>query len=104
MALTAKDLSTGALLDVYGAFLSDKCREIMSHYYNDDLSLAEIAENEGTTRQAVSDIIRRGESAVKRYEKECGYYEKISRIKKILSSDETADGKLQKISEIAKDF
>ena len=69
----AKDLSVGALLDVYGAFLSDKQRELMSHYFNDDLSLAEIAENEGTTRQAVSDIIRRGEAQLRKFERECGY-------------------------------
>lgn len=78
-AHTAKDLTVCALLDVYGAFLSDKQREIMSHYYNDDLSLAEIAENEGTTRQAASDIIRRGETLLKKYEAECGYQKKYPR-------------------------
>ena len=100
----AKDLFVAALLDVYGAFLSEKQREIMWHYYNDDLSLAEIAENEGTTRQAASDIIRRGELALKKYENECGYYKKISEIKKILSSDAEAEAKIGAISEIADDF
>ena len=41
----SKDLHISALLDVYGAFLGAKQREITEHYYNDDLSLAEIAEN-----------------------------------------------------------
>ena len=100
----AKDLSVCALLDIYGAFLSDKQREIMWHYYNDDLSLAEIAENEGTTRQAASDIIRRGEVTLKRYENECGYLRKISEIKKILNSDAETEAKIGAIAKIADDF
>ena len=100
----AKDLYVGALLDVYGAFLSEKQRELMSHYYNDDLSLAEIAENEGTTRQAVSDIIRRGEAQLKRFEKECGYEKKISALKSICVSD-IADGeKIKRISAIVEEI
>lgn len=99
-----KNLFIGALLDVYGAFLSEKQREIMWHYFNDDLSLAEIAENEGTSRQAVSDIIRRGEAVLKKYENECGYYKKISDIKKILNSDAGDGEKLSAISVVADDF
>ena len=76
----------------------------MSHYYNDDLSLAEIAENEGTTRQAASDIIRRGETLLKKYEAECGYQKKISAIKDIVRSDAGAAQKLARVSEIAEDF
>lgn len=76
----------------------------MSHYYNDDLSLAEIAENEGTTRQAASDIIRRGETLLKKYEAECGYQKKISAIKEILRSDAGDAQKLARVSEIAEDF
>ena len=100
----AKDLSVGALLDVYGAFLSDKQRELMSHYFNDDLSLAEIAENEGTTRQAVSDIIRRGEAQLRKFERECGYADKIAKLKKICESEGPAEGKLDRISAIIEDF
>ena len=100
----AKDLSVCALLDVYGAFLSGKQKDIMAHYYKDDLSLAEIAENEGTTRQAVSDIIRRGEAQLKRYESECGYLKKVSEIKRICASDTPDNEKVAKISGIADDF
>lgn len=100
----AKDLFVAALLDVYGAFLSEKQREIMWHYYNDDLSLAEIAENEGTTRQAVSDIIRRGEIMLKKYENECGYYKKVSEIKRLCQADIAADIKVKRIIEITDEF
>ncbi len=99
-----KNMYIGALLDIYGAFLSEKQREIMSHYYNDDLSLSEIAENEGTTRQAVSDIIRRGEALLKKYESECGYHRKISELKKICEADISDDVKVKKISAVIEDF
>lgn len=100
----AKDLFVAALLDVYGAFLSEKQREIMSHYYNEDLSLAEIAENEGTTRQAVSDIIRRGEAVLKDYENKCGYHKKISTLQKICSSDMSDKDKISGVIKIVEDF
>lgn len=102
--IMAKDLYTGALLQVYGAFLSDKQREMMTHYFDEDLSLAEIAENEGTTRQAVSDIIRRGEALLKKYEDECGYQRKVSELKRICESGDNAESRLKRIAEIIEDF
>ena len=57
----AKNLEISVLLDVYGEMLTEKQRAITGYYYDDDLSLAEIAENEGVTRQAVRDVIHRTE-------------------------------------------
>ena len=57
-----KNLHISALLDVYGAFLGEKQRKLTAYYYNDDLSLSEIAENEGITRQGVRDAIKRAEN------------------------------------------
>ena len=48
------------LLDIYGALLTDRQRDVLDLYYNDDLSLSEISENLGITRQGVRDAIRRG--------------------------------------------
>lgn len=50
----SKDLNISRLCDVYGALLTDHRREIVRNYYDDDLSLAEIAENFSITRQAAS--------------------------------------------------
>ena len=50
------------LLDIYGMALSSRCRDVLEYYYADDLSLAEISENMGITRQGVHDAIRRGEA------------------------------------------
>lgn len=49
----AKDLSISYLLDFYGQMLTDKQREVTEFYYNDDLSLAEIADHCHITRQGV---------------------------------------------------
>lgn len=57
----AKDLNIGVLLDFYGSLLHERQRQVMDYYYNEDYSLAEIAELVGMTRQGVRDSIKRGE-------------------------------------------
>ncbi len=58
----AKNLEISVLLDFYGEMLTAKQRDFLDLYYNEDLSLAEIAENEGITRQGVRDSIKRAEA------------------------------------------
>lgn len=65
-----KKLYVSLLLEVYSAVLSEKQRQVVSHYFNDDLSLGEIAANIGITRQAVFDMIKRTESLLYRLEDE----------------------------------
>lgn len=69
----AKDLKISLLLDFYGNVLTDKQREMIEFYYNDDLSLSEIAENEGITRQGVRDAIKRGEMQLLEMEEHLGF-------------------------------
>lgn len=57
-----KNLDVTLLLDFYGDMLTDKQKDFLGYYYNDDLSLSEIAENEGITRQGVRDAIKRAEA------------------------------------------
>ena len=57
----AKNLDITILLDFYGDMLTPKPREFLDYYYNEDLSLAEIAVNVGITRQGVRDAIKRAE-------------------------------------------
>ena len=53
------------LFDFYGDILTDKQKELFDLYYNDDLSLAEISEHMGITRQGVRDGIMRAEHTLR---------------------------------------
>lgn len=78
----AKDLDVIILFDIYGEMLTQKQQDFISYYYNDDLSLAEIAENEGITRQGVRDAIQRAQSQLYTFEKHLGLRERFEKIKK----------------------
>ena len=68
----AKNLEISYLLDFYSEMLTQKQREVIEYYYNDDLSLSEIAMNEGITRQGVRDSIKRAESQLLEMEERLG--------------------------------
>ena len=72
-----KDLSISVLNDVYGVLLTPHQREVIRNYYDYDLSLAEIAENSGISRQAVRDVIVKAVEQLKFYEDKLGFSEKI---------------------------
>ncbi len=67
-----KNLAMSDLLDIYGELLTEKQRDMLELYYNDDLSLAEIAEHYEISRQGVHDSIKRGEEALAEYERVLG--------------------------------
>ena len=56
-----KNVEISILWQMYGKLLTQKQNEYIDYYYNKDLSLSEIAENENITRQGVRDIIKKGE-------------------------------------------
>mgnify|MGYP002075949718 CR=1 FL=1 len=57
-----------ALIDAYASLLTKRQRDILSLYYEEDFSLAEIAENLSISRAAVSDHLKRSEHLLKEYE------------------------------------
>ena len=65
-------LELSLLLDFFGDLLTEKQREYFEMYYGEDLSLSEIAENVGITRQGVRDIIVRAENTLREYEERTG--------------------------------
>lgn len=68
----AKNMEMTFLFDFYGDMLTAKQRDMMELYYDNDLSLSEIAENEGITRQGVRDSIKRAESQLLDMEERLG--------------------------------
>ena len=57
-----KNLEFSRLLDFYGDMLTQKQRDSIEYYYNEDLSLSEISQNLGITRQGVRDAVKRAEA------------------------------------------
>ena len=60
------------LLDFYGELLTEKQRRLCDFHWNEDYSLAEIAETESTTRQAVWDNLHRAEAKLRQFEENTG--------------------------------
>ena len=67
-----KNLEIGFLLDFYGDVLSERKRTVLDYYYNDDLSLAEIAEEIGISRQGVRELIKKSADELFFYEEKLG--------------------------------
>lgn len=72
LKIMAKNLDITILLDFYGDMLTPKQREFLDYYYNEDLSLSEIAANVGITRQGVRDAIKRAECQLIEMEERLG--------------------------------
>lgn len=77
-----KNLEIPFLLDFYGEMLTKKQHDFLEYYYEEDLSLSEIAENEGITRQGVRDSIKRAEGQLFDMEKRLGLAKRFTELKK----------------------
>ena len=69
------------LYDFYGELLNDHQKEIYEEYVLDNLSLSEIAEEHGISRQGVHDLIKRADKALNQYENKLGLIRKFVNIK-----------------------
>ena len=89
-----KKVEISMLCDIYGKLLTKKQFEFINDYYNNDLSLSEIAENNNITRQAVRDIIKKGEGKLFEYE------EKLLFMKKTLTQEQKIQTILLELTKI----
>lgn len=76
MVIIDKNVKMSILCQVYGNLLTEKQYQVLDDYYNNDLSLSEIAENLNITRQAVRDNIKKGENKLFEYEEKLGIMKK----------------------------
>lgn len=83
------------LFDFYGKLLTEKQQDILSLYYEQDLSLGEIAEDQGVSRQAIHDLLKRSEKILQGYEEKLGLVkkfnlerEKLTKILELVDSEE----------------
>ncbi len=77
------------LFDYYGGLLTEKQRQCFDMRYNQDLSLGEIAQDMGVSRQAVCDNLTRTEALLRKMEANVGYVSKDLKLRKVLSALET---------------
>lgn len=97
-----KNLRMAYLLDFYGNVLDEHTKSVMEAYYDDDLSLGEIAVGEGISRQGIRHIIKRGEEHLTFLEEKLGlaaqherlsrYTEELSLLKERLSESNDSEG------------
>ena len=92
-----KKVEISMLCDIYGKLLTEKQFEFINDYYNNDLSLSEIAENNNITRQAVRDIIKKGEKKLFEYE------EKLLFMKKTITQEQKIQVILSELTKIQAD-
>ncbi len=106
----AKNLSAGVLLDFYGELLTEKQQKALELYYNEDLSLAEIADDMQVSRQGVRAFIKNGEEHLQKFEEKLGMFGRFSDISRLTEDMKSAvtelpEGKIkekltEKIAEI----
>ena len=89
-----KNVEISMLNEIYGKLLTNKQSEIIEDYYNNDLSLSEIAENNQITRQAVRDILKKGEKKLFEYE------EKLLFMKRTLNQEKKIGKVLAELTKI----
>ena len=101
-----KKVEVSILLEIYGKLLTKKQLDILTDYYNNDLSLSEIAENNHITRQAVNDIIKKGENKLFDLEEKLLIMKKMMKQEKLLQEvfnelskieDTSSDKQVEKI-------
>jgi predicted DNA-binding protein YlxM (UPF0122 family) len=88
-----EDLAFIRLLDIYSPLLTATQREIADLYFNYDLSLGEIAEQKGVSRQSVSDCLQKCRKQVEKYEEKLGFLKTVDEMQAKIDSLQQAEGK-----------
>lgn len=95
-----KTVYISLLFDFYGELLTEKQKEYVDLYFNDNLSLSEIAENDGISRQGVRDILVRAEATLTETEKKTGL---VARHTQLCRQVEEAEALLDEVAQLNAD-
>ena len=102
-----KIVEIAVLFDYYGKLLSEKQYKVVDQYCNEDLSLREIAELNGISKQGISDILSRAEKKLRFYEDELKLISKFEKINSslreinlLIEKSKIEDSSLQSIIDI----
>ena len=87
------------LFDFYGDLLTDRQKEFYDLYHNEDLSLAEIAENAGITRQGVRDVLVRAENTLEELEAKTGIVRRFLVVRSGLNTIEEAAKRIETLNQ-----
>ena len=88
------------LLQIYGGLLTEKHKSVVEAYYSLDLSLAEIAEENGVSRQSVSDALAATRKKLDFYEENLKIYSTKREINAIIDENTLKETKLEKIKNL----
>ncbi len=109
-----KHIEVSILWEIYGKLLTKKQYDVLNDYYNNDLSLSEIAENNNISRQGVRDIIKKGENKLFDYEEKLKIMEKNTKNERTIQlvlaqlskiQENSSDKKVEKIlNEVQKEI
>lgn len=90
--------------DCYGALLTPYQRELITGYYDHDLSLGELAQEHGITPQGVRDALKRAEKSLEDFENKLGIVDRDRRIRKALSEMAGLGGEAERAAKVALDI
>lgn len=102
-----KNIEVSLLFDFYGELLKPSGRQAVDLYYNEDLSLSEIADQTGITRQGVRDSIKRCEQQLYEFERKLGMLNRFNELERGLEQiagdaariSQTAQGEIKELAE-----
>ena len=75
-----KNMQVPFLIDVYGDLLSERKRELLDYYYNEDYSLSEISEITGISRQGIRDSVKKSEAELCAFEDTLGLVKRMRQL------------------------
>lgn len=93
------------LLDFYGELLTTHQQEVLNEYYNEDLSMNEIAENSNVSKAAISDLIKRSINQLLEYERKLELIKNDKDLSSVLMQmNSSSNDEIQKYAQMIKDI